>query len=593
MSHGYVAVGFNPQKRRYDTVLWTCVTLSIALFSAVTVWLQPSTTVETVLIRAFGLTAIVLLHVILSIGPLCRLDRRFLPLLYNRRHMGVTMFGVALAHGVLAFVTFHTQGTLTPLDSLFLGDVGWRGFGGVPFQPLGAMALAILFLLAATSHDFWLAHLTPRVWKSLHMLVYAAYALLVLHVALGWLQSDTGAVATTAVALGMLWLLTLHGLAARDSARRDRAGEVVDGFVDAGPVAAIPEAGAVGVNVAGERVAVFRHAGKLHAVSGVCRHQNGPLAEGRIVDGCITCPWHGYQYRPDDGCAPAPFTETLTTFPLRVVEGRVRVATRPLPAGTPCEPANGGAPTAAPIDEFYVGWAQRAAPAQARFTARTARRIAAIALLAIAGLAATQAPLPDARFEFGVARQFSGEIALMPYPVLRVARPAGAVAAYLLVGEGKHGAEATVGAFAGQTVSLHGSLIHHGEHTMIQVQPGSVRPAAPRQRLADTIVNDLGPLTLRGEIVDSKCHLGVMNPGQRRTHRACAKLCIRGGVPPILLVEDGRGGMAKLLLTDRRGAPLRDEILALVGDPIEVDGRVQSFDNLLVMRVEPTSMRRL
>ena len=42
----------------------------------------------------------------------------------------------------------------------------------------------ILFLMAATSHDFWLVVCTPRVWKGLHMAVYAAYALLVGHVGL-------------------------------------------------------------------------------------------------------------------------------------------------------------------------------------------------------------------------------------------------------------------------------------------------------------------------------------------------------------------------------------------------------------------------
>ena len=47
-----------------------------------------------------------------------------------------------------------------------------------------------MFLLAATSHDFWLAFLTPRVWKALHMALYLAYGVLVMHVALGVMQED-------------------------------------------------------------------------------------------------------------------------------------------------------------------------------------------------------------------------------------------------------------------------------------------------------------------------------------------------------------------------------------------------------------------
>ena len=78
--------------------------------------------------------------------------------------------------------------------------------------------------------------------------------------------------------------------------------------------------------------------GKLSCVSNVCQHQNGPLGEGRVVDGFITCPWHGYQYCPDTGASPAPFTEQIPTFRLKVADGRVLVHPRPNPAGTRVEP---------------------------------------------------------------------------------------------------------------------------------------------------------------------------------------------------------------------------------------------------------------
>ena len=44
--------------------------------------------------------------------------------------------------------------------------------------------------MAATSHDFWLHNLTAPVWKTLHMGVYVAYALIVLHVIFGVLQGE-------------------------------------------------------------------------------------------------------------------------------------------------------------------------------------------------------------------------------------------------------------------------------------------------------------------------------------------------------------------------------------------------------------------
>ena len=51
------------------------------------------------------------------------------------------------------------------------------------------------------------------------------------------------------------------------------------------------------------------------------------MAEGRFVAGCLTCPWHGYQYRMEDGCSPPPFTEKIPTFKVRVeVEGSSKPA---------------------------------------------------------------------------------------------------------------------------------------------------------------------------------------------------------------------------------------------------------------------------
>jgi methionine sulfoxide reductase heme-binding subunit len=85
----------------------------------------------------------------------------------------------------------------------------------------------------------------------------------------------------------------------------------------------------------GERIAVFRDGDHIGALTNLCAHQNGPLGEGRIIDDCVTCPWHGYQYRLEDGCAPPSFTEKLVTYRVRIRNGVVEVYTRPLPPGTP------------------------------------------------------------------------------------------------------------------------------------------------------------------------------------------------------------------------------------------------------------------
>ena len=341
MSVSYQAVQWNRQKKIYDGLLLAGVVLYLGIFIGVGFLLHPTATIEVLLIRGFATAALLLLHVVLSIGPLCRIDPRFLPLLYNRRHLGVTMFILALAHGVLSLVQFHLLGNLNPLVSLLVSNTRFDSLSQFPFQPLGALALGILFLMAATSHDFWLANLSAPVWKGLHMLVSAAYALIVLHVALGVLQAETDPLLAVLLGLGMVWILGLHVIAGRKEASADREAGPPEagGFVDVCGVDDIRENRGKVVTLAGERVAVFRYDGKISAMSNACQHQNGPLGEGKVVDGLVVCPWHGFQYKPDCGASPAPFTEKVPTFRVAVSGGRVLVDPRPNPPGTAVEPA--------------------------------------------------------------------------------------------------------------------------------------------------------------------------------------------------------------------------------------------------------------
>lgn len=341
MSVQYGAIGWNRQKKVYDLTLGSLLVLYLALFVGIGALRNPTATAETLLIRGFGTAAFLLLNVVLCIGPLTRLDRRFLPLLYNRRHLGVTTFLMGLAHGGFALFQFHALGNTNPLISLFISNPRYDSFTEFPFQSLGFFALMILFLMAATSHDFWLRNLTAPTWKRLHMLVYLAYALIIAHVSLGALQSETSPLLVFMMALGIAVVVSLHLAASRREHRIDTAKRQArsEGFVEVCEVDRIPEKCATVVSLSGERVAIFRYDGKVSAVSNVCQHQNGPLGEGRIIDGCITCPWHGYQYRPESGSAPPPFREKVPTFKVRVVNGKVLVHPKPNAPGTLVEPA--------------------------------------------------------------------------------------------------------------------------------------------------------------------------------------------------------------------------------------------------------------
>ena len=87
-----------------------------------------------------------------------------------------------------------------------------------------------------------------------------------------------------------------------------------------------------------ERVAIFKYEGKLSAIHNVCKHQGGPLGEGKIIDGCITCPWHGYQYLPSNGQSPPPFEEKVATYELKLVGEIVYINPKAFEEGTEVKP---------------------------------------------------------------------------------------------------------------------------------------------------------------------------------------------------------------------------------------------------------------
>lgn len=326
----YRGVQWNSAKKRYDLVAAGAALLALAGGTIISALARPDATPETALLRALGATAFILLHLVLAIGPLARLDRRWLPLLYNRRHLGVLTALLGTIHGTFALIQFHALGDTNPvLSALTAEGMSARGYD-LPFQPFGVGALLILILLAATSHDAWQAVLGPRAWKRLHLGAYLAYALLGIHVAFGALRAEPRPWLAAAVALGALTLTSLHVLAARTD-RKAAPAEAVskEGWIDAGPVAALVEGRGSLLRHGGEKYALFLHQGAVFCVSNVCRHQLGPLSEGRIIDGCVTCPWHGYQYRPEDGRSPPPYHDRIETYPARIVEGRVVVALTP------------------------------------------------------------------------------------------------------------------------------------------------------------------------------------------------------------------------------------------------------------------------
>ncbi len=340
MSVKYIPVQWNRNKWIYDAVMLAGVAAFLWVFLYVApeaLSHEPAINPQIHNARAFGACAFVMLTVILCIGPAARLDRRFLPLLYNRRHFGVMTTFVAITHAGYILNWYFAFSDSGKVVGLLSANTSFGQIAGFPFELFGIIALICLLVLATTSHDFWLKFLTPPVWKRLHYLIYAAYFSVAAHVSLGILQDQKNHVFTVMFITGALAVIVLH-LAAWWSERDEVAAK--DGaWVEVAPADAFTEGFAKIVKLAsGDRVAVYLMEGKLSAISNACAHQNGPLGEGRVIDCLVTCPWHGFQYDVRSGRSPAPFTEKVPTYRLRLVGDMVEVHPDPNPPGTYVDP---------------------------------------------------------------------------------------------------------------------------------------------------------------------------------------------------------------------------------------------------------------
>ena len=251
-------------------------------------------------------------------------------------------------------------------------------------------------------------------------------------------------------------------------------------------------------------------------------------------------------------------------------------------------------------DEFYIGWEAKSAPGPARTTRRLVVAMHLLALVLAAGLAAAQRLIGVSVFEFGEIKTFSGRLVLNACPCLLVPRPgatdpANATSTYYLVAPFKHGLDrAKLAALDGQPVTLQGTLIYRGNQTMVEAIPETIKPASAASPSFPALPDrSLGRQTLRGEIVDSKCYFGVMNPGNLLPHRGCAIRCISGGIPPVLLVQAKDQPPVYLLLVSASGGPVNQQVLDLVAEPVEITGEVIRQNGLLTLRADPATYRRV
>jgi hypothetical protein len=142
-------------------------------------------------------------------------------------------------------------------------------------------------------------------------------------------------------------------------------------------------------------------------------------------------------------------------------------------------------------------------------------------------------------------------------------------------------------------VQLRGTKIYRDNQTMIEIMTGSISVMGDSKQ-PQPASKELGNFELTGEIVDSKCYLGVMNPGNSKVHRDCAARCLSGGIPPGLATNDFNGRPAMLILIDHSKAILpKEAFLGRVAQPVRVHGTVIQTGDTLFLETEPSAISPL
>ena len=249
-------------------------------------------------------------------------------------------------------------------------------------------------------------------------------------------------------------------------------------------------------------------------------------------------------------------------------------------------------------DDFYIGYQEKAPTPIGRFT-----RIVVVSLLVLsAGIAlllvTSQKPFYPSTFEFLQYQTFTGTFHSHPYPMLQVMESATAgnvptYRHYYLVKEGKFGTSDLTPTYEGKQVTLKGSRIYRDNQDMIELKGGTLQLAASGTPHPAPPTQSLGTFTLKGEIVDSKCFLGVMNPGSEKPHRACATRCISGGIPPLFVVRDDAGNISYLQLQATNGSTVNKDILHMVAEPVQITGEVLQRAGVLILKADPATYQRL
>jgi hypothetical protein len=156
------------------------------------------------------------------------------------------------------------------------------------------------------------------------------------------------------------------------------------------------------------------------------------------------------------------------------------------------------------------------------------------------------------------------------------------------VGRGKHGADAAIAGVLDGWVRVEGAAIARDPWQMIEI--ASIEAAHPPAGTRPPVLDSDGGsarVSLRGEIVDSKCFLGVMTPGERTVHRECAVRCLSGGITPMLSFRATDGSPQLAVVVDAQGVMPPEGVRGRIGRVVAVTGRMFTVGGALVFQIDP------
>lgn len=198
---------------------------------------------------------------------------------------------------------------------------------------------------------------------------------------------------------------------------------------------------------------------------------------------------------------------------------------------------------------------------------------------------------------FKGGQNLKGILREQPYPTLQVVEGTKAIPAgrtILLSGNAKTGVQARAANMDGQYVQVSGVRLERGELDMIQVRGGKRGLNATEGDISAAVVDEpLGRWRLAGEICDGKCYAGAMRPGTGLAHRACANMCLSGGVPPVFVSSQPVEGTEFLLIGAPDGGPATEWLPEYTAVFLSAEGELVRRGDLLIFLIEPPSVKTL